>query len=317
MDDWIARNGLKVVSREKLRALSERSDLRGWIQTLSHVGAIGATTTALILVPSSLPALLIPIWLVHGILINCLYAGLHELSHWTAFRTKALNDGFGSLFGFATLNPFYTDRWAHFAHHRATHDPLRDSELMGMKPYTTWTYALDLIGIGFWRRRIRMVVRTALKQGLEADYWLTPEQVRVVVREARVHVALWVLIAGASLAFHTWIALSLWLAPLLVTKAYHQLQNTGEHTGLAHDPNTFLNTRTLKGPPVMRWLFWNMSYHTAHHCFPGVPFHALPALHAEIVANLDHPVPTRGYFEAQREIFATLRSQGAGARATA
>ena len=70
------------------------------------------------------------------------------------------------------------------------------------------------------------------------------------------------------------------ISPMLLTKWFHQLQNTGEHTGLAHDSNTFLNTRTLKGPPVMRWLFWNMSYHTAHHCFPGVPFHALPALHA-------------------------------------
>jgi len=317
MDDWIARNGLKVVSRDRLRALSERSDLKGWIQTTSHVGAIGVTTTALILTPASAPAVLIPLWVLHGVLINCLYAGLHELSHWTVFRTKALNDWVGGLFGFVTLNPFYTDRWAHFAHHRATHDPLRDSELIGMKPYTTATYALDLSGVGFWRRRIAMIVRTAAGRGLEADYWLTPDQIRVVMREARIHVALWVLIAALSITFSSWAALTLWLAPLLATKAFHQLQNTGEHTGLAHDPNTFLNTRTLKGPRIMRWLFWNMSFHTAHHCFPGVPFHALPALHREIVANLDHPVPTRGYVEAQREIFALLRGQGREARATA
>ena len=317
MDDWIARNGLKVVSRDRLRALSERSDLRGWIQTTSHVGAIGATTTALILVPASLPWLLAPIWLVHGVLINCLYAGLHELSHWTAFRTKALNDWVGHLFGFVTLNPFLTDRWSHFAHHRATHDPLRDSELMGMKPFTTVSYAIELAGLSFWRRRITNVVRAAAGRGLEADYWLTPEQARIVVREARIHVALWVLIAAGSVATGSWAAFTLWLAPLLATKVVHNLQNTGEHTGLAHDPNTFRNTRTLKGPAVMRWLVWNMSFHTAHHCFPGVPFHALPKLHAEIVANLDHPVTTRGYFEAQRDIFAGLRDQARDARATA
>jgi fatty acid desaturase len=317
MDDWIARNGLKVVSRERLRALSERSDLRGWVQTLSHVGAIGATTTALLVVPASLPALLIPIWVAHGVLINCLYAGLHELSHWTAFRTKALNDWVGGVFGFVTLNPFYTDRWSHFAHHRATHDPLRDSELMGMKPFTPATYAIELIGLSFWRRRIANVVRAAAGRGLEADYWLTPDQARVVILEARIHVALWILIAAASVAFGSWIALTLWLAPLLATKAFHQLQNTGEHTGLAHDSNTFLNTRTLKGPPPMRWLVWNMSFHTAHHCFPGVPFHALPELHREITANLDHPVPTKGYIEAQREIFAVLRSRRGEAHAAA
>ena len=179
---------------------------------------------------------------------------------------------------------------------------------MGMKPYTTATYALDLIGVGFWRRRIRMIVRTAFNRGLDGDYWLTPQQRSAVILEARVHIALWALIAGASVAIGTWAALYFWLAPLLLTKAFHQLQNTGEHTGLAHDPNTFLNTRTLKGPAPMRWVMWNMSFHTAHHCFPGVPFNALPALHGEIVKGLDHPVPTRGYIEAQREIFSLLRA---------
>jgi fatty acid desaturase len=51
---------------------------------------------------------------------------------------------------------------------------------------------------------------------------------------------------------------------------------------------------------------WNMSYHTAHHAFPGVPFHALPALHRELVAGLGRPVIERGYIEAQKEIFASL-----------
>ena len=55
---------------------------------------------------------LIPLLILHGVLINCLYAGQHELSHWTVFRTKGWNDVFGHVFGLATLNPFLTDRWA-------------------------------------------------------------------------------------------------------------------------------------------------------------------------------------------------------------
>ncbi|HEY2660658.1 MAG TPA: fatty acid desaturase [Caulobacteraceae bacterium] len=315
MDDWIARNGHKVVPRDRLRELSVRSDLKGWGQTISHVGAIGVTTTAIILVPPSLQAVLAPLLLIQGVLINCLYAGLHELSHWTVFKTKVLNDWVGGLFGLVTLNPFHTDRWSHFAHHRATHDPLLDSELMGMKPYTTASYALEFIGVSFWRRRITTVVRTAQGRGLERDYWLTPEQLRMVVWEARAHVGFWTLVAALSALFHSWIAVLCWLGPLLATKAFHQLQNTGEHTGLAHDSNTFRNTRTLRGPPVMRWLVWNMSYHTAHHCFPGVPFHALPQLHRDIVAGLDHPVATLGYIEAQREIYASLSRSSRLARA--
>ncbi len=331
MDDWMARGALKAVPRERLRGLSVRSDARGWIQTGSHLGALALTTAGLLLArlapigahPGPLlshpvrVAALVLLFLAQGVLLNCLYAGQHELSHWTVFRTKWLNDRFGELFGFLTLNPFHTDRWAHFAHHRATQDPQRDSELIGMKPFTTLSYVINLIGVDFWRRRILSILRTAAGRGLEADYWLTPEQARFVVREARGTVALWLVILGGSIAARSGLAALLWIGPLLATKVFHQLQNTGEHTGMPNDPDIFVNTRTLTGPAPIRWLMWNMSWHTAHHAFPGVPFHALPALHAAIREGLGRPVIERGYIEAQREIFAWLKGEDARRRAAA
>ncbi|HXV01284.1 MAG TPA: fatty acid desaturase [Caulobacteraceae bacterium] len=314
MDDWIAREGLPTIRRERLRALSAKSDLRGAVQAASHLGALATTTAGLIWVAPAAPLAYAPLFFTQGVLINCLYAGQHELSHWTAFRTKALNDVFGHLFGFLTLNPFLSDRWLHFAHHRATHDPQRDPEIMGMGAYTLTSYALDLAGVSFWWRRVRGIVRAAAGRGLEDAYWLDAAGKRIVVREARVHVVLWVAIAAACVAAQSWAALALWIAPMLATKWFHQLQNTGEHTGLPHVADIFANTRTLKGPAPMRWLMWNMTWHTAHHCFPGVPFHALPALTGEIEAGLGRPLPRCGYLEAQRDIFAGLipRSGGAG-----
>ncbi|HLZ84026.1 MAG TPA: fatty acid desaturase [Caulobacteraceae bacterium] len=305
MEDWVAREGLRVVPRERLRALSRKSDLQGWIQTGGFAAALAATTAGLVDAAALPVGAVAAIFVVHGVLLNCLYAGQHELSHWTAFRTKWLNDRVGELFGFLTLNPFHTDRWAHFAHHRATQDPARDSELIGMRPFTTLTYALNLVGIDFWRRRIAAILRAAAGIGLEADYWLTPDQRRAVCVEARVTVVLWLAIAAASAAAGSWLAAWLWIGPLLATKVVHQLQNTGEHTEMPHDPDIFRNTRTLVGPPPMRWLMWNMSYHTAHHAFPGVPFHALPALHREIVDRRGSVIE-RGYLQAQRDIFASL-----------
>ena len=177
---------------------------------------------------------------------------------------------------------------------------------MGTGPYSLTSYALDLSGVSFWLRRVTGIFRTAAGQGLDACYWLDARQRRIVVLEARVHVALWAAIAAVSVVLRTWLAVELWIAPMLATKWFHQLQNTGEHTGLPHDPDILQNTRTLKGPAVIRWLMWNMSWHTAHHCFPGVPFHALPALDAEIRTGLNRPIPTRGYLQAQADIFAGL-----------
>ncbi len=50
---------------------------------------------------------------------------------------------------------------------------------------------------------------------------------------------------------------------------------------MPHEQDILLNTRTVRANPIMRWLLWNMPYHTAHHCYPMVPFHKLPALHDE------------------------------------
>jgi fatty acid desaturase len=306
MDAWIAPGAAKFVSPKLLKALSVRSDARGALQTASFAAAIGVTTTMIILIPASAPWLLLPVLLVHGVLLNCLYAGQHEMSHWTAFRTRRLNDLFGHLFGLVTLNPFLTDRWMHFAHHRVTQDPRRDPELMGMKPHSRVTYLLDVAGIDFWRRRVAAILHAAAGRGLESAWWLGPRERRLVVWETRAHMAIWTLIALASIALRSSDALLFWIGPLFATKAFHQLQNTGEHTGMPHAPDIFVNTRTLTGPPLMRWLMWNMSYHTAHHAYPATPFHALPRLHDEIARNLPHPIPTLGYIAAQIAIFESL-----------
>jgi fatty acid desaturase len=306
MEDWIAREGVRTVRRERLRALSAKSDWRGWLQTGSHVGAIAATTSGIIWLVPAAPWTALPLYFLQGVLINCLYAGQHELSHWTVFRTKPVNDLVGHVFGVATLNPFLTDRYLHFAHHRATHDPERDPEIMHTGPYTLQSYLLDFTGVSFWWRRVTGILRTALSLGLESAYWLSERERQIVVAEARIHAAAWVSIAAICVTIHSWAAMTLWIAPMALTKWFHQLQNMGEHTGLPHVADIFANTRTLTGPAPMRWLMWNMSYHAAHHSFPGVPFHALPALTAEIETGLGRPLITRGYLAAQSDIFASL-----------
>jgi fatty acid desaturase len=42
----------------------------------------------------------------------------------------------------------------------------------------------------------------------------------------------------------------------------------------------FENTRTTYTDALVRFLAWNMPYHTEHHVWPTVPFHRLPDLHA-------------------------------------
>jgi fatty acid desaturase len=64
----------------------------------------------------------------------------------------------------------------------------------------------------------------------------------------------------------------------------------------------FLNTRTTFTTTVVRFLAWNMPYHTEHHVWPTVPFHRLPALHGMMRDHLG--VTAEGYAAFTRDYLA-------------
>jgi Fatty acid desaturase len=42
-----------------------------------------------------------------------------------------------------------------------------------------------------------------------------------------------------------------------------------EHTGMEEGPDPLTNTRTTLTNPLIRFLYWNMPYHAAHHLAPS------------------------------------------------
>jgi fatty acid desaturase len=136
----------EVIDGAKLRSLCVASNREGALQTLSHTGAIAVTGTALWLTRGTWWA--VPIFAVHGVLLNFLYAGQHELSHWTVFRTGWLNEWVGRLFGFLLFYPRTFDQVQHMAHHRFTQDWARDGEL-ARERYTLTSYLLWMSGVSY------------------------------------------------------------------------------------------------------------------------------------------------------------------------
>ena len=129
------------------------------------------------------------------------------------------------------------------------------------------------------------------------EYYLNADMERSVVAEARWHLAGYALIAALSIWSGSWAAITMWLAPMLAMSWTHQIQNIIEHTGMPFTSDTWTNTRTVRTNPLMRWLAWQMVYHTAHHTYPGVPFHRLATLHRAIIeARGEEPV-TSTYLE--------------------
>jgi fatty acid desaturase len=140
--------------------------------------------------------------------------------------------------------------------------------------------------------------------------YVKPTQHRLVVREARLHLAGYGVIALVSIVAGSWGAILYWLAPLLLTKPAHQLQNMIEHVGLPHCDDIFANTRSTCTNAVMRWLCWQMQYHTAHHAFPSVPFFRLKDLHREIFTARGIQPPRMTYLGFQCAIIRALSVKG-------
>jgi fatty acid desaturase len=305
MNEVFARRDL--IDPGRLRSLCAQSNVAGSMQALSHVGAVVLTGGLLWQLRFSVWA--VPLFVVQGILLNFLYAGQHELCHWTVFRTAWPNEWLGRVFGFVVFYPRSFDQIQHIAHHRFTQDWARDGELHRDR-YTRTSFILWMSGLTYWYTRWRRILRFSFR--VVTEPYLPAARHAELIREARLHLAGYALVAALSIALSSWAAVLLWVAPLLVMKPVHQLQNTIEHLGLPHESNVLINTRSTRTNAVMRWLCWQMQYHTAHHAFPGVPFHRLRELDHEIFVARGTEPPSMtyaGFLRAALHAFSRGRSE--------
>ncbi|MFO0996256.1 MAG: fatty acid desaturase [Alphaproteobacteria bacterium] len=273
MEGWIHRRDL--IDPQALKALSRRSNGLGALQLASQLVAIAALAWGIERLWGSWWG--VPVFLMQGALLwGFGYAGQHELIHRTVFRARWANDGAAYLAGFLRFFPSDYSRAWHFVHHRHTKDPERDSELIGTTPLTVGRYVQFVLGLDYLWWRWSILLRVA--SGRRTEPYFSDVEFRPLVTEARIHLALYALIAVLSIAFGTWIAVTCWIAPLVAATPFYRFYIVAEHYGRPQVPDIILNSRTTRAGWFLRWLMWNMPYHTEHHLFPGVPFHKLGAL---------------------------------------
>ncbi len=299
MDEIFAPAG--TIDKAHLKALAMRSDARGIAQLASHGAALAATAMA---DAAGLGSWwLAPALLAHGSVLTFLFAPLHETIHRTAFKRRGLNDAVAWLCGVSLVLPPNFFRAFHFAHHRATQDPAKDPELAVPKPAGPGAYLLTVSGLPFWRERITTVVKHAA--GKVQEPFIAGHQKAGMVREARLLLAVYGIIAAVSAAAGSSSAVLYWLLPALIGQPFLRLYLLAEHTGCPLVPDMLRNSRTTRSNGIVRWLAWNMPYHYEQHAYPALPFHALPAAHALIKDRI--AVQATGYLAVQYEIISGLK----------
>jgi fatty acid desaturase len=299
MDDGLYRH--IPIERQEMRDLRRLSDARGVIRLAIHLGAVAAAVGLVALVPGG--AWCVAAQALEGVLVIFLFAPLHEAIHRTAFKNRRLNDAVAAAIGFTLLLPADYFRFFHFAHHRHTQDPARDPELSTPKAATRGQWLWAVTGLPLWRDLALALLRHAA--GRVTEPFLSATPARRVIREARVHLALYLAIAVLSVGLQTDAAIVFWIVPALLGQPWLRLYLMAEHTGCPLVPDMLANSRTTATNAVIRFFAWNMPFHAEHHAFPAVPFHALPRLHERLAPAIR--VKASGYIAVQRQILGALR----------
>ena len=308
MSTAVTATGEKLLTSAELRALSARTNLQGLVRAARHYGAILLFGTLIWLTVSTYGLLwAIPLIVAQGYFVAFLFMVVHETAHKTAFRSRAINLALGHLSSFAIGLPYEYYCLFHWDHHRYTQDPERDPELLvGRMPATDTELAIAYSGLRQVAFRIGLMLRHAFTGNATAP-WIPEGKRHVVVREARLYVAGYLVLLLASLALHTTLLLWVWIVPLIVGQFFLRPYLYAEHTGCDRTRSAFQNTRTTYTGLVMKWFAWNMPYHVEHHAYPSIPFHALPKLN-EIV-DRQIVFRGRGYLAVTRETWAWFRRE--------
>ncbi len=303
------------VDRKTLNALNQRSDWKGLLQTLGHLGLLALTGGAAWYAAERLPlwALLLILFL-HGTFYAFLLNGFHEFCHRTVFKTKYLNTLFLRIFSFLGWYNHALFWASHQEHHKYTLHPPDDLEVVLPVELTLKSFLKTAV-VNPWGlyNRLKGVIRLSFGK-LEGEWEHAlfppeaPEKRRDLFNWARTLLIGHALLTGLSLYF------GFWLAPVLITLAPFYggwllyLCNNTQHVGLQdYVPDFRLCTRTIILHPFVRFLYWHMNFHTEHHMYAAVPCYNLGKLHQEIKSDLPHcPV---SLFATWKEIIAILRKQ--------
>ncbi len=318
----------------RLRELSKRSDLQGWIQAGGHLALFAATGTLVYLFWSQQNWLLFFIALfAHGT-VGSFFSGTapHELGHGTVFRTKQLNKAFLYLFSLLSWWDPFDYASSHTYHHRYTLHPEGDREnLLPLHPSVGKTFLLQLFTVNLFTQPDRTfgkggLISTILvtimgafgkvgsdkipsREWLKALHTDQPAQHRKSIWWSRA-----LLLFHASVLVIS-IATGLWVLPLIfscsgfIANWLSYFVALPQHCGLRENVADFRkSTRSMTLNPIAEFLYWHMNWHIEHHMYAGVPCYNLKKLSREIAADMPQPHTLRG---AWREMLDTWRRQQA------
>ena len=159
----MAFDPFQLIDKKTRKALTRRNDRIGLMHLGGHFAAIGVGGYAVYLTYGTL--FMLPAMWLHGIVLACLFAPMHECSHGTAFRTRWLNEASYWLVSLVYISQPTWYRYRHAVHHTYTQIQGKDPAMVLPSPTTWQHYFEQLLG-----REQSNMSKVAEKAGLERTH---------------------------------------------------------------------------------------------------------------------------------------------------
>lgn len=291
-----------ALTRKELKALMQRSDKPAVLRLLVWFCVVAITGGMIWLARGSW--WLLPAMFIHGIVLVHHFSLQHECCHYTAFKTRWLNDVVGNFCGLVIMLPNRFFRYEHCDHHTYTQLKGKDTEMIEL-PKSLAGYFWYISSVPYWNAKFSELWRHSLGRLAPVEKRFVPkEEHKTVILEARLMVLFYSFVIVVSMALQSAAAIWYWFLPVVLGEPVMRAIRMTEHVGrpMVYDMKT--NTRSNIVSLPWRFLCWNMNYHAEHHYASSVPFHALPRLNRKLDGYIH--VEKRGYVGAHADILAQL-----------
>ena len=122
---------------------------------------------------------------------------------------------------------------------------------------------------------------------LEAVHSDQSEQKLASIRWSRILLTFHILVLTLAILTGLWILPFIITIPSYTANWLSYFLGLTQHCGLRQNTTDFRkNTRSIRLPKFVEYLYWHMNWHTEHHMYAGVPCYNLPHLAQEIKKDM-------------------------------
>lgn len=273
--------------------------------TLRHGAVVLAAWVALVAlgVAADSLAVWIPIWIALAVCTATPLALMHEAVHHNLFRSRFANHAVGTVAAMWLFFHGAAYRAWHLTHHAYTFTEDDSEQLPERFPsriaYLGYCFVLGpSFAVILWYGAIATLL------GKPPRWVRGPRLARHVRRGALVSFVVAAVVIAAALRWPE-VVVKGWLVPAVLGSlfVFPFLTMPEHYEGRGHD-QLLDNTRTTKSNAVMRYLYWNNNYHTAHHLLPTVPPQSLGIVDEQIEGR--NTLRDRGFFAFHRRVLRDL-----------